>query len=107
MQYTIRNIPKPLDQAIRERAKAIRSSINDVTIELLFAAFRALGQPVKRRDLSRFVGTWVEDPAFDQAMKDFEQINPETWGLTDDPNYARHEPVQRPSTRRPRRRRSA
>jgi hypothetical protein len=107
MQYTVRKIPKWLDKAIRDRAKTLGKSINDVIIDLLYDGFRANGQLVKRRDLSKFAGTWVEDPAFDEAMKGFEQINPETWGMTNDPNYARHEPVQRSSTRRSGRRRSA
>ena len=106
MQYTIRNIPKFLDQAIRARAKTTGRSINDVTIELLFDAFRAHGQPVKRRDLSKYLGTWVEDPAFDEAMKDFDRVDLESWGINDESGTGRQS-LQRPSARRPGRRRSA
>ena len=36
-------------------------------------------QPVKYRDLSDIAGTWVEDPAFDEAMRDQDQVDPEMW----------------------------
>ena len=29
-----------------------------------------------KRDLSDIVGTWVDDPEFDEAMKDFERVDP-------------------------------
>jgi hypothetical protein len=106
MQYTIRNIPKPLDKVLRAKAKKQRRSLNDVIIEAMSEGLRALGHPVKYRDLSGIAGTWVEDPAFDEAMKDFERIDYDQWGLPD-PNRAGHQPVQRSSARRERRRRSA
>jgi len=34
---------------------------------------------VKRRDLSDLVGSWVEDPAFDEAIRDQDRIDPEMW----------------------------
>ena len=37
------------------------------------------GDPVKRRDLSDIAGTWVEDPEFDKAMAEQDQIDPEMW----------------------------
>ena len=79
MQYTIRNIPKPLDQALRAKAKAERKSLNEVTLETLEVGAGLSGQPVKRRDLSDLAGTWVEDPAFDEAIREHDRINPEDW----------------------------
>lgn len=32
-------------------------------------------------DLDFLIGTWVEDPEFDKAMEEFEQIEPEYWEL--------------------------
>ncbi|HEX8523231.1 MAG TPA: hypothetical protein VF669_13320 [Tepidisphaeraceae bacterium] len=106
MQYTIRNIPKLLDQALREKARKDKSSINETAIQALTVGLRAMGQHVKKRDLSWIVGTWVDDPAFEEAMKDFSRIDYEQWGLPD-PNRAGHQPVHRPTARRAKRRRSA
>ena len=33
----------------------------------------------KRRDLADLAGTWVEDPAFDQALAGQDQVDPELW----------------------------
>src|SRR5688572_28483341 len=107
MQYTIRNIPAPLDKVLRAKAKAERRSLNDVAIEAMSEGLRALGHPVKYRDLSRFVGSWQPDPEFDEVMKDFERIDPEDWDLPNAASSDRHQRVQRPSSRRQGRRRSA
>jgi hypothetical protein len=37
-QYTIRNVPRAVDQALRQRAKALGKSINQVALEALAAA---------------------------------------------------------------------
>ena len=81
MQYTIRNIPMHLDQALRRKAKKQGRSLNEVAIEALLigAGVATDGQPVKRRWLDDIAGTWVEDPAFNQAMKEQDQIHPDDW----------------------------
>lgn len=33
----------------------------------------------RRRDLSDLAGSWVEDPAFEEAMIDQDQIDPALW----------------------------
>jgi plasmid stability protein len=40
---------------------------------------KATLQPGAKRDLSFLVGTWVEDPAFDAALEEQRQIDPELW----------------------------
>ena len=82
MQYTLRNVPKKVDEALRRRAKNQRRSLNDVAVEAL-----ALGVGVgatetghlRYRDLSDIAGTYVPDPGFEQAMKEQDQIDPEDW----------------------------
>ena len=37
------------------------------------------GNGARRRDLSDLAGTWVEDPAFDQAMRDQDLVDPDLW----------------------------
>ena len=82
MQYTLRNIPRQVDQALRKRAKQQGRSLNDVALEALSlgAGITANGkQPVKYRDLSDIAGTFVPDPGFEQAMKEHDQIHPDDW----------------------------
>ena len=55
--------------------------MNDVAVEALALATgnHQSAAPVKRRDLSDLAGTWVEDPEFDQIMKEQDQIDPRDW----------------------------
>jgi plasmid stability protein len=79
MQYTIRNLPAPLDAAIRRRADEERKSLNTVVIEALMEAFELLGSVPAYRDLSAVVGSWVEDPAVDAALQAQRGIDDEMW----------------------------
>lgn len=78
IQYTVRSIPAEVDRALRRRAKEEGKSLNSIIVEILeFAAGAAAVN--KNRNLEKYFGTWVEDPAFDEVMKDFEQIDEEMW----------------------------
>ncbi len=79
MQYTLRNIPKNVDAALRRRAKEQGKSLNQVAIEALTHASGLAGGPTKRRDLSWLAGTWVEDPEFDKIIEEQRQIEPDMW----------------------------
>jgi hypothetical protein len=79
LQYTIRGIPPEIDRALREQALQNGRSLNDVVVEALR---RGAGVDLPKQpnnDLLRFAGTWVEDPAFDEAMKDFERLDEDLW----------------------------
>jgi plasmid stability protein len=79
MQYTLRNIPPLLDQALRSRAREEGKSLNEVAIELLLVGAGLMGEPIKRRDLSDIAGTWAADPEIDEALEDQRRIDPELW----------------------------
>ena len=81
MQYTLRNIPKKVDQALRKKARQQGRSLNEVAIEALAIATGAIASatPVKRIDVSDIAGTWIEDPEFDAIMAEQDQIDPEMW----------------------------
>jgi hypothetical protein len=78
-QYTIRSVPSRVDRELRRRAKAEGKSLNAVVLEVLEQAVTPPGQPVIHHDLDFLIGTWVEDPAFDEAMQDSERIDEEMW----------------------------
>ena len=79
MQYTLREIPPLLDSELRRRAKAEGKSLNTIAIEALTRG-AGLGEiSVRQRDLSDIAGTWKEDPEFDQAITEQDQIDEHLW----------------------------
>ena len=79
MQYTIRNVPNALDEALRRAARQQGKSLNDVAIDALARGAGVTGEPVRRRDLSDIAGTWRKDPAFDSAMVAQDTVDEEMW----------------------------
>lgn len=78
-QYTIRKVPPHLDEELRRRAHQEHKSLNELA---LWALARGLGlseQEVRHHDLDDLAGTWVDDPAFDQAIEAMDQVDPELW----------------------------
>ena len=79
MQYTIRNLPARLDKLIRKRAKAEGKSLNTVAVEALMEAFGLRGSVPSHRDVGSLAGSWVEDPAVDEALREQRSIDDEMW----------------------------
>ena len=79
IQYTIRDVPLYLNEALRQKAKTEGKSLNQVAVEALTAGAGLGDKPVKYRDLSDLAGTWVEDPEFDAIIRDMDRIDPEMW----------------------------
>jgi hypothetical protein len=68
MQYTIRQVPRSLDEALRRVARERGKSLNEVTIEALARGAGVAGERNRQRDLADIAGTWRRDPAFDSAL---------------------------------------
>jgi len=79
MQYTIRDVPKGVDQKLRQRARQEGKSLNQVAVEALKAATGVGAAPLRHNDLDFIAGTWVEDPEFDRIITQQDQVNPEDW----------------------------
>jgi plasmid stability protein len=79
MQYTIRNVPDSLDEALRKVARERGKSLNEVAIEALARGAGITQDRGRQRDLSDIVGTWREDPAFDSALAEQDTIDDEMW----------------------------
>lgn len=77
-QYTLRNVPAGVDQALRRSARDQGKSLNQVAIETLERAV-GIADPGKKRDLSDLVGTWKDDPETAAALEDQRRIDPELW----------------------------
>jgi hypothetical protein len=78
-QYTLRNVPVEVDQALRRLARERHKSLNQVAVETLEQAV-GTAAPSKRRDLSDLIGTWRDDPETAAALADQRRIDPAPWG---------------------------
>lgn len=79
MQYTIRNVPGPLDAALRRSAREQGKSLNEVAIEAL-ARGSGLSEPrCRQRELSDITKTWRPDSDFDHALAAQDTIDQELW----------------------------
>ena len=79
MQYTIRNIPDLLDEALRRSARVQGKSLNDVAIEALARGAGLSERRFRQRDLSDIAGSWRKDPAFETALAAQDTIDAELW----------------------------
>jgi hypothetical protein len=78
-QYTLRKIPSHVDRELRRRADEERKSLNEVALQALERGLDLADQSVRHHDLDDLIGTWVEDPEFDRAIEEMDQIDPELW----------------------------
>jgi hypothetical protein len=79
MQYTLRNIPPALDRALRALARREGKSLNEVAIRALARAVGLGDSAVRQRDLSDLAGSWQEDPEFDAALAEQDEIDESLW----------------------------
>ena len=80
MQYTIRNIPTEVDRALRKKAKAAGTSINEAALDALRRGVGLDGgNGTRYNDLDWFYGSWAPDPAFDRAVADMDRVHPDDW----------------------------
>jgi plasmid stability protein len=79
MQYTIRNVPESLDEALRRAARERGKSLNEVAIETLARGAGITWERSRQRDLSDIAGTWRKDAAFDSALAAQDTVDEEMW----------------------------
>lgn len=79
MQYTIRNVPGALNEALRRVAREQGKSLNEVAIAALARGAGLSGERGPQRDLNDIAGTWRKDPAFDSAVAAQDTIDEEKW----------------------------
>ena len=79
-QVTIRRVDEAWVKKAKEEAKAKGVSMNTVLVDALARGLGVDGKP-KTNGLEKFAGTCPEGfgPEFEEAMKVFEQIDPELW----------------------------
>jgi len=67
-----------LDEALRQRALSEGKSVDEVALDAIVVGLGLVGAE-KRRDLSEFAGSWIEDTEVNAALKDQDQVDPELW----------------------------
>ncbi len=78
-QYTVRQVPAPLDAALRRKAKRKGQSLNQVLLDTLAESVGVGEEAARYHDLDALAGTWKKDKAFDDAVKAFDQVDPKDW----------------------------
>lgn len=80
LQYTVRAIPAHVDRALRRKAAAERKSLNTVLRDALIRE-ADVEDPQRRvhTDLDALAGTWLDDPAFDEAIQAQDQVDSSLW----------------------------
>ena len=79
MQYTLRGIPKTVDHALRRKARHEGLSLNQAAVHALAHGLGLTEEPPSHHDLDDLAGTWVEDPAFDDAVREMDSVDPDLW----------------------------
>lgn len=79
IQYTIRKIPKALDEKLRIASKETSKSLNTLIIETLEKRFIHPEKRQRCQDLNHFSGSWEDDPEFDKAIELLDNIDDPVW----------------------------
>jgi plasmid stability protein len=74
-QYTVRNIPEPVNRYLRKRARLSGKSLNQVIIEELSEKVASASTPTGE-SLSWFIGSGIDDKTL-QALDQEEKIQKE------------------------------
>ena len=77
MTLVLRDIPEDVERALRAKAQAEGKTPEQVAIEAIAATTSPTGK--EKNDFSAVVGTWVEDPIFDEIGREHERIDPDLW----------------------------
>ena len=79
LQYTIRSVPSHVDKALRQRARRMGQSLNEVVLDALATATgAAVADAEPRGDLDWFIGSKTMDSSFDSALTWLDSLPQET-----------------------------
>jgi hypothetical protein len=78
VQFTVRNVPPKVASALKRKAEGSDQSLNRVLVDALTKAAGG-DAPVVHHDLDALIGSWEEDPAFDEAIRAQHVIDEKLW----------------------------
>ncbi len=79
IQYTIRNIPEPVDKVIRKRSKQSGKSFNQTVVDLLSLQTFGTTELVKDDNFDWLYNKNSLDDSFDEAIKDISMVDKKLW----------------------------
>ena len=79
IQYTIRNIPSPVDKVIRKRSKQSGKSFNQTVVDLLSLQTFGTTDVTDKANFDWLFDKNTLDENFDKAIKDISQIDEKLW----------------------------
>lgn len=78
-KYTIRNVTDQVDKRLRESSRQERKSLNEIVLRALERGAGVAGEPPAYTDLDFLIGTWKDDPQFDEAIRQQDIVDPKLW----------------------------
>ena len=79
IQYTLRQVPKRVDEVLRLRSRQSRRSLNEEALHALARGAGLADEKVLHHDLDSLAGTWKEDESFDAAIAAQDQVERKLW----------------------------
>jgi len=79
IQYTIRNIPVPVDKVIRKRSKQSGQSFNQTVVDLLSLQTFGTTEIADDNNFDWLYNKNTLDDSFDEAIKDISQVDKKLW----------------------------
>lgn len=79
IQYTIRSVPKDVDDAVRRNCVREGVSLNSYVVDTLKNGVGLSDEPPVFHDLDSLSGSWVKDEACEEALKEFSRIDEDLW----------------------------
>jgi len=79
IQYTIRNIPVPVDKVIRKRSKQSGRSFNQTVVDLLSLQTFGTTEITKDDNFDFLYNKNTLDDSFDEAIKDISKVDKKLW----------------------------
>ena len=79
VQYTIRQIPLEVNEAVRAYSVREGCSLNKAVVETLRKGSGVSDEPVVHHDLDFMAGTWIADAQCDAALAEFDRVDEGLW----------------------------
>ncbi|MBI1871142.1 MAG: hypothetical protein HYS07_08125 [Chlamydiae bacterium] len=79
IQYTIRNLTPQLDNLLRQRARELHKSLNEVVLDAVSSGVGLGDQALVYHDMDALIGSWEEDLEFEAALEIQDQIDHKLW----------------------------
>lgn len=79
IQYTIRNIPPAVDQALRKRSQQSGKSFNQTVVDVLALQTFGTTEPPVDNNFDWLFGVNTLDDSFDEAIAEQSKPDPKMW----------------------------